>query len=72
MTEDLADVMTELRCWSDGLKYVGVGEISLQNSALFMNPGLDVDEDDGAIEVNDVGDGINDDVYEDGKQEFTS
>ena len=44
-----------------------------------MNPGLDVDEDDGAIEVNDVGnginggvdDGINDDVNEDGKQEFT-
>ena len=44
-----------------------------------MNPGLDVDEDDGAIEVNDVGNGINvgiddgiiDDVYEDGKQEFT-
>ena len=24
-----------------------------------MNPGLVVDEDDGAIEVNDVGDGIN-------------
>ena len=44
-----------------------------------MNPGLVVDEDDGAIEVNDVGDGINggvddsinDDVNEDGKQEFT-
>ena len=44
-----------------------------------MNPGLVVDEDDGAIEVNDVGDGINggidedvyEDVYEDGKQEFT-
>ena len=40
-----------------------------------MNPG----PLDGAIEVNDVGDGINggvddgiiDDVYEDGKQEFT-
>ena len=24
-----------------------------------MNPGLDVDEDDGAIEINDVCDGIN-------------
>ena len=44
-----------------------------------MNPGLDVDKDDRAIEVNDVGDGINggvddginDDVYEDGRQEFT-
>ena len=43
-----------------------------------MNPGLDVDEDE-AIEVNDVGDGINDgiddgindDVNEDGKLEFT-
>ena len=47
-----------------------------------MNPGLVVDEDDGAIEVKDFGDGINggidgidedvyEDVYEDGKQEFT-
>ena len=66
-------------CWSDGLKYVRVGEISLQNSALSLNPGLDADEDDVAIEVNDVGDGINggvddsinDDVNEDGKLEFT-
>ena len=46
-------------CRSDGLKYVGVGEISSQISALSMNPGLDVDKDDRAIEVNDIGDGIN-------------